>query len=362
MPLSPVLRPARLAVSPSLNRTVLGHFPNLPTGMAGSEARDWLAVWSIAGRMTERPGVLAALREHGIRLAPLPGLSEVTPELMDAAAAWPPALDRLVGSRDEEATALADDLGVALGALVATLVVAPPDARDARPDWSTAQWRSWGLARRISLGGGVIRGALGAHLASRATAWLEQTRVGVTLRRVHDPTELVLRGAASLLPGSGLALDCGGTSIKRAAVTVVGERRSTAVVLEQPAPRRVPAGEVVAVIADAVADAARPARVRGESASAATPLAVSIAIATYVDESGQPYTGQLGPYAPLGEIDLPRELTTAIADRVGRPVVIRVTHDGATALRGARVDDPAVDAAIVLGTAIGSGLDPRSAG
>lgn len=362
MPLSPVRRPARLAVSPSLNRTVLGDFANLPPAVAGSEARDWLSVWSIARRMTERPKVLAALGEHGIRLTPLPGVSGVTPELMDTAGAWPPALDRLVESGDGEATALADDLGVVLGALVATLVVAPQNVREARPDWSPAEWRSWGLARRIALGGGVIRGALGAHLVSRATAWLEQNGVDVTLRRVHDPARLVLRGAAALLPGSGLALDCGGTSIKRATVSVVGERRTISTVLDRPAPRRVPAGEVVAVIADAVADAAGPAQVRGESAYAATPLAVSIAIATYVDESGQPYTGQLGPYAPLGEIDLPRELTTAVGDRVGRAVRTRVTHDGATALRGARIDDDAVDAAIMLGTAIGSGLDPRSAG
>ena len=40
----------------------------------------------------------------------------------------------------------------------------------------------------------------------------------------------------------------------------------------------------------------------------------------------------------------------------GRPVVLWIAHDGACALAGARLDHPDTGAAIVLGTAIGSGL------
>ena len=88
------------------------------------------------------------------------------------------------------------------------------------------------------------------------------------------------------------------------------------------------------------------------------PLGLACAMATYVDPWGQPYAGQFGPYAPLGSVDLVGELTQRLRARLSREVTVRVRHDGASALLGARDDDPRVDAVVVLGTAIGHAVDP----
>ncbi len=122
--------------------------------------------------------------------------------------------------------------------------------------------------------------------------------------------------------------------------------------LERP-PVPTPQGsgdEVVAALADA---AAGPV---SELPDPGGGLDLSVALATYVDETGQPYAGQLGPYATLGDVDLVGDLAARLGAVLDRAVAVRVTHDGASALLGALTTDPAVDAAIVLGTSIGSGL------
>lgn len=83
-----------------------------------------------------------------------------------------------------------------------------------------------------------------------------------------------------------------------------------------------------------------------------------MAIATYVDRSGQPYAGQLGSYASVGEVHFREGLAEAIGRRVNGRAVVTVIHDGAAALLGARIERPEADAAIVLGTAIGCSLTP----
>lgn len=89
------------------------------------------------------------------------------------------------------------------------------------------------------------------------------------------------------------------------------------------------------------------------------PIALRVCLATYVDGQGQPYAGQLGPYAALGEIPLLASLRHALTGRVGGDVDLMVVHDGWAALAGARLVHPHTDAAVMLGTAIGSGPDPR---
>lgn len=380
----------------------------MPAGVAGSYAGlDWLCGWAIARRMAASAGVMAALSDHDIVVPALRDSGAVTAPLMESAVPWPRALDRLVAAGEPAALHLADELATVLGVLVATLVTGPADARAARPDWPAEHWRRWAAVHRVALGGGVMSGLLGARLAEGASSWLLAAGVDVRLVVPPSPQHLGLLGAATLLTGSGVALDCGGSTIKRAAVAVDDERRdptftagsadggdaagwvgarrsgrSIARLPDVPAPGRVSAPDVVAVIADAIAAVSsefepRRADTRvaddadgildgpGHPASSGTgapddadgiPLPVSLSLATYVDERGQPWQGQLGPYAPLGDIDFVGELAAAGRSRTGRGVAIRVTHDGAAALLGARVTDPAVDAAIVLGTAIGCGL------
>lgn len=364
----------RLAWSPGLNKTVLGGFsgqagagqgPGVPPGAAGSYAGlDSLCGWAIARRMAAASGVVAALEAHGIDAPALQDDGHVTAALMNSSTPWPAALDRLVGVGDDAAMRLADELAVVLGVLVATLVVAPRDARVARPDWPESYWDLWRSVRMIALGGGLLAGPLGVRLVGGARSWLAAAGIEVTLVVPNPAHQLGLRGAASLLATSGVALDCGGTTIKRAAVSVGtgSERaeRAIEVLPAAPAPGRVSAAEVVAVIANAAAPvvahvARRPAVLGSERVEG---VQMSISLATYVDDRGQPWQDQLGPYAPLGQIDFVGELATAVTQRTGLPVSLRVTHDGRAALLGARVTHPGVDAAIVLGTAIGNSLDP----
>ncbi len=347
MPLRGLPNPVRLLRSPSLNPTVLGHRTGLPAHLAGTAARDWLATWSIAGSMAARPAVVAALNQHGLVVTPLPDGVRVSAALMEAAASWPAALDALVVAGDSRALPVADELGDALAALVATLTTAPEDARRARPDWPPEYWDRWRSVRRVVIGGGVVRGMLGAHVVDRAVARLQQVGVDARLTRATDAAGLGLRGAASRLCGSGVALDCGGTAIKRALVWCDPEGQQVKTLEPLPAPGRVGAQEVIDVIAAAVAEAASPG-----------PVEVVLAIATYVDRTGQPYAGQLGPYAPLGEIDLRSGLAEAVGRVVNGRATVTVIHDGAAALLGARAEQSDADVAIVLGTAIGCSLTP----
>ena len=347
MPLRRLPNPVRLPRSPSLNPTVLGDLPGLPVGLAGTAACDWLTTWSIARSMAARPEVVAALTDHGLTVTPLPDVSGVSAALMEAAASWPTALDALVTAAEPRSLPLADQLGDALAALVATLSTAPNGARGARPDWPEQYWECWRSVRSVVLGGGVMRGALGVHIVERVAVRLQQLDVDLTVTVAPDAAGLGLRGAASLLPGTGVALDCGGTTIKRAWVSPTPAGRWIEPMAAVPAPGRVGAQEVIDRLADAVPDASRERSVD-----------VALAIATYVDESGQPYAGQLGPYAPLGEVAFMEGLTAALRRRVKGPVSVTVLHDGAAALLGARAAQPETDAVIVLGTAIGTSLTP----
>lgn len=352
MPLQRLTNPAQLSRSPSLNLTVLADIAGLPHALGGVRARDWLTTWSIARAMAADPAVVAALTEHRLVVPPLPGAAEVSADLMEAAAPWPTALDALVAAGDPRALPVADQLGDALAALVATLSTAPAPARRARPDWPEEYWDRWPSVRSIAIGGGIVRGSLGSRLVHRAGSRLSLAGVAVRLTRATDAAGLVLRGAASLLggPGAGVALDRGGTTIKRALVTPdEGGRRSTPLTTVS-APGRVGAQEVIDAIADALTGAV--------DAVGEPPLEVALAIATYVDEAGQPYAGQLGPYAPLGEVDFVAGLDAAIRRRTGRWASLRIIHDGVAALLGARIAHPDTDAAIVLGTAIGCSLTP----
>ncbi|MFN8096941.1 MAG: hypothetical protein U0Q21_01420 [Dermatophilaceae bacterium] len=341
--------------SPSLNRMPLADLPGLPAGAAGSLAHDWLATWGFARQVSAEPEAVLGIRTLGCELPDLPD-GPVSPELMAASTPWPAGLDAMVSAGPQAvgyaaATRVADRLGRALGGLAATLVRGDGASRAARPDWPAAHWARWSGARRIALGGGNLRGELGRRIHVAAGDVLSRNGVDVVLDLALPVERLVLRGAAGCLE-AGVALDCGGTVLK---ATAVAGGRPTGLLQVTPTPARVSAGAVVEAIAAAAAPLIAASRV-------VDPVPVSIALATYVDPAGQPYAGQLGVYAPLGEIPLGEVLGEAMTRHTGRPVVLWIAHDGACALAGARLDHPDTGAAIVLGTAIGSGLRGRRRG
>jgi hypothetical protein len=323
--------------TPSVNRSIIAGIPDLPAALRGARAFDWLSSVGIARHVRERL--------PGIDLAPVPdGLG---PGVIIAAAPYPRTLDAMVMAGDAAATALADDLGVALAGLVAVLVLGPPEARAARPDWPAGHWEHWAAVRRIGLGGGIASGVLGRRLVASATAWLPRLGAGeVQLQLADDPGSLALRGAATRLPdGRAVLVDAGLTWIKRGLADVHGGRCVSLTTMAAVAP---PLGPRAGALADFLADAAADV-VSGSSVSSA-----GFAIAADVDATGRPLAGQPGLYGSLGTVPLARRLADRLRDRLGYPVTVQIVNDGdaaAAAMAGA------ADAVIMLGTAIGVGLN-----
>ena len=326
--------------TPSVNRSIIAgipDLPDLPAGLRGARAFDWLSSVGVARRVRERL--------PGIDLAPVP--DGPGPDVIIAARPYPRALDAMVTAGDATAKALADDLGVALAGLVAVLVLGPPDARSARPDWPAEHWERWAAVRRIGLGGGIVSGVLGRRLVASAIAWLPRLGAGeVHLQLADDPESLALRGAANRLPdGRAVLVDAGLTWIKRGLADVHGGRCVTLTTMAAVAP---PLGREAGSFADFLADAAVDV-VQGPSVSSA-----GFTVAADVDPTGQPLTGQPGLYGSLGTVPLARRLAGRLGDRLGHPVAVQIVNDGDAAAAAMAGE---ADAVIMLGTAIGVGLN-----
>lgn len=324
--------------SPSLNLVRIARLPGLPEAMVGARAHDWLSSMGIARRMAER-GLADGLPPVG---------EGVGPDAIIPAGAYAVALDAMLDG-SIEALDLADDLGAALAALIATLVLGPADARAARPDWPDAHWARWARVRRIALGGGIVSGRLGARMRQGAIDRLPAYGAAdLDLRLAADPETLVLRGVAARLPdGRVVLVDAGHTSIKPA-IALVAAGRPAAITRSAPIPTSaVLSSHRGAALADRLADIA------AEAAGAAEVAAAGFAIAAYTDADGQPIPGP-GAYPSLAEVPLAARLAARLEERLGRPVLVSVAGDGESAAAAVRGE---ADAAIVLGTAIGSGLN-----
>jgi hypothetical protein len=323
--------------TPGVNRPIIAGIPDLPPELRGARAFDWLSSVGIARRVRER--------FPGIDLAAVPdGLG---PDVIIAAAPYPRALDGMVMAGDATALALADDLGVALAGLAVMLALGPPEARSARPDWPAEHWERRAAVRRIGLGGGIASGALGRRLVASATAWLPRLGAGeLQLRLADDPGSLALRGAATRLPdGRAVLIDAGLTWIKRGLADVHGGRCVTLTTMAGVAP---PLGTRAGALADFLADAAADV-VQGSSVPSA-----GFAVAADADTIGQPLADQPGLYGSLGTVPLARRLADRLVDRLGYPITVQTVNDGDAA---AAAMSGAVDAVIMLGTAIGVGLN-----
>lgn len=321
----PWARMPPLLFSPSLNRAVLADLPGLPAGMAGTQAHEWLASWSVARLVRER----------------------LPPFLEGSDAASPRALSGLVERGNLDALALADDLGAALAALLATLHLAPGEARAARTEWPASHWDRWGRVRRVGVGGGMVRGALGERMVRTAQAWLPDLGAGgVAVFRAGRSHLLPLLGAARQLPdGPAVLLDAGHTSVKRASGVV---REGIVVSLTEapalPAPLNLTPTDLLVFLVEAVADL-----------SPSKSFSLGVSLATYMDEQGQPYSNQGGLYGPLGALPLVPTLERKVRKRLDSLTALSVSHDGTAALQAL---SGGADAAVVLGTSLGVGLRP----
>jgi predicted NBD/HSP70 family sugar kinase len=114
------------------------------------------------------------------------------------------------------------------------------------------------------------------------------------------------------------------------------------------APVTPPLGPRAGAFADFLADAAADV-VQGSSVSSA-----GFSVAADVDPTGQPLAGRPGLYGSLGTVPLPRRLADRLGDRLGCPVTVQIVNDGDAAAAAMAGE---ADAVIMLGTAIGVGLN-----
>ncbi len=129
------------------------------------------------------------------------------------------AFDRLLVAADEEALAIAQDYGRALGALLLMLKRGDAINRVVRPDWQDDHWTFWGQISAIWLGGGLMAEKLGVLTAAAAEKVLHENHFpAMTVRRASFSAHLPLIGAARTAPPNATAMlvfDFGQTSIKR---------------------------------------------------------------------------------------------------------------------------------------------------
>jgi hypothetical protein len=328
-----------LPFSPSLNQAILARLPGLPAVIIGTRAVEWLSSMGIARRMTARG--------MGGGLAPVPAGEGMAAIL--AAPPFPLRLDAMVEDSRPDALELADDVGTALAALIATLVLGPADARKARPDWPAGHWARWAAVRRLVVGGGLMTGSLGRRVMATATDRLPCLGVvGVNVLLAEDPPTLVLRGAAAGLPdGPAVLLDAGQTSVKSALAEVAGGRPGR---LRLAAP--VSSSTVLELRGARLAE--RLAEIALGTVAAECVTSCGLAVATYTDPAGQPFPGQASAYGSLAEVRLAEYLAGRLAEGLRFPVQVRAGGDGAASAAAVR---GFADAAIVLGTAIGWGLN-----
>lgn len=362
----------RQTFNPGLNRVTLGHFGGLPDGMAGSLAHEWLATWSIAPRMRAELGTpdlppIPAARKRDIArlcLQRLPRRTQGLPSLlrssvgelharkMRVCSRYPEALEERLSRGDPRAAAFADRLGLALAALVATLKLAPAESRAAQPDWPETHWNRWGQVNDIVLGGGVLSGTLGQHLASTASEWLPRLGVeGVRLHLFAQPRLLMLHGAArQYREGPVLVLDAGHTAVKRAYAEVsAGEVREVRPAPLLPTPYEVSDGHrLLDFLAGAMLETLS-AQERAEQ--------VAVSLSAHLDGAGNvsPATAASSFYGSLAGLDLEAGLRERLDGRLGPSCQVRVIHEGQAAVHGL----PGMDAALLLGTSVGGALRGR---
>ncbi len=242
--------------------------------------------------------------------------------------------------------------------------------RDARADWTAADWERWAAIRHVVLAGGLTSGQLGATILDAARGWLESAGYGGAITVDLSPygSDAPLLGAARYLPpdaGRVLCCDFGHTSVKRALLTVRGD----AIVAHEdlppvpvigdwhlhPDPDLVAAGrQYAAFVVDALCDA------HGRASASGVVLGhdMMLCMAAYVD--GGRLLGN-GTYATMSRLapDVRPYLAEAVAQRTGMRYRIRLIHDG-TAAAATLAGEPQA-AVIALGTALGVGFAPATA-
>lgn len=260
-------------------------------------------------------------------------------------------------SSDEEnhrraALEIARIFGERLGCVLLVLRQALTEQRADRPGWDADFWQYWSSISTIRLGGGLVSGAGGLHVAEAARALLLRAGESVDVAVADHPAYLPLIGLARSVVDdveTAHVYDFGGTRVKRARAFYAGQ---ALVRLEVEPPLTLnwsglplePAARGAAVMAHLV-----------DMIAIKTAPSVAISIAAYVHE-GQPLLSQSGIYHHMAHIstNVARDLSEKISERWQQSVHIPLLHDGTAA--ACALSGGAAEAVIMMGTALGVGF------
>jgi hypothetical protein len=272
-------------------------------------------------------------------------------------------------ARQEGAEHAARRLGERLGWLIVTLRRGDADSRAARPDWDDSYWRHRAQISTVVLGGGIVSGRSGPRIAAEASRTLAEAGMADCVVRIAPwPAILPLVGAARTPPDASTmaVVDFGQSFVKRACAHYEAGALASLRLLP-PVPSRLTGigsqgdptaedvGRLGTFMVATLAETWRAAQAIDSGVS--TTLVASLA--SYLRD-GQPLARQGGPYAALLALsdNLTDWLSDRIGDAIGRPVTVRLFHDGTSAGRALAGEERA--AVIMLGTALGVGFLPRS--
>lgn len=326
------LDPNHITPAISLNRVKLMSAPGLPAAWVGKTS------YQIMGRETL-----------------LQRIGEGLPDLTAQADPIPAFNDLYLARQHPAATAIADDMGRALGCLLLTLKLGEAANRAARAEWDDSYWDYWGHIEHVILGGGIMAGLLGRHMRDRAAAMLDGY---MSLTIADYPAALPLIGAARMAAPttvSAWVFDFGGTNVKRGHVQYANQRLTTLellpTVLIPPLPEATDLWEfMLTTIMQTV----------GPRPNSDAIMSIHVSLASYLHQCRFAVNIPDRPYGRLqtvtGSTDLCRPLSDALTQRSGLPVTVSAVHDGTAAAQvyaGARHT-----AVIVVGTALGIGFPP----
>ena len=265
------------------------------------------------------------------------------------------------------ARAIGRCLGRNLGYILLTLRRGDAVNRDARFDWTSADWDRWRSIEKIWLGGGLMSGQLGGLILHHADQFLIEFGYAGRIRVALSPHrgEIALLGAARYLPSCAqhaLCMDLGQTLVKRACLqlaggTLAGINRYSPLAVDwdrlgvpgQPDPGR--GEQVLDFVAGAIAQTWDQCAAEGISPG----KDVMLSVAAYVQNGRLLGNGVYAQMHALAE-DIRPSLAELVKARTGVTLRMHFIHDGTAA--AALYAGERNAAVIIVGTALGIGFPP----